>query len=93
MKENGVMERIRHFRAPKMRISILSTVCVSKIKPPSPCFQTDEEKKKRRNINITLLNIWFTLQWHVDLPGKKRRKTLFSSSWQLEKRRRWQEAL
>lgn len=40
-----------------------------------------------------MLNIWFTLQWHEDLPGKKRGKTLFSSSWQLEKRRRWQEAL
>lgn len=34
-KQKGVTERILHFKAPKMRYSILSTVCVSNTIPPS----------------------------------------------------------
>lgn len=36
MKEKGVIERIRHFSAPKIRYSIRSIVCASNMKPPSP---------------------------------------------------------
>lgn len=36
-KEKGVIERILHSRAPKIRTSILCTVCGSKITPPSNC--------------------------------------------------------
>lgn len=38
-KEKGVIERILHFRAPKMRTSILCTVWGSKMKPSFPCFR------------------------------------------------------
>lgn len=38
MKEKGVMERILHLRAPKMRTSILCTVWGSKMNPSLPCF-------------------------------------------------------
>lgn len=36
MKEKGVIERIRHLSAPKIRYSIRSIVCASNIKLPSP---------------------------------------------------------
>lgn len=40
MKEKGVTERIRHFKAPRTRISIRIIVSESKMKPPSPYSET-----------------------------------------------------
>lgn len=39
MKENGVIDRILHCNAPKISASILRTVCVSNIMPPSLWFK------------------------------------------------------
>lgn len=39
-KEKGVTDRIRHFKAPRIRISIRIIVSESKMKPPSPYLET-----------------------------------------------------
>ena len=40
MKEKGVTERILHFKAPRIRVSIRIIVSESKINPPSPYSET-----------------------------------------------------
>ena len=52
MKEKGVIERILHFRAPKINASILAIVCVSNIMPTSLYFTKNKNPTNYKNVKF-----------------------------------------